>query len=100
MLIGPGSIPWEVGNAFSAMMKQGRLNLDRAHKGLEVFAAIPLRYVETDLQNALSICAETNMYAYDGYLLDCAQRYNLPLLTLDRRLRRAAASLEIQLMEI
>jgi predicted nucleic acid-binding protein len=28
-LIGPGSIPWEVGNAFSAMFKQGRLTLDR-----------------------------------------------------------------------
>ncbi len=26
-LIGPGSIPWEVGNAFSAMFKKGRLTV-------------------------------------------------------------------------
>ena len=27
-LIGPGSIPWKIGNAFSAMFKQNRLTLD------------------------------------------------------------------------
>ena len=27
-LIGPGSIPWEIGNAFSAMFKQDRITLD------------------------------------------------------------------------
>ena len=26
-LIGPGSIPWEIGNAFSAMFKQKRLKI-------------------------------------------------------------------------
>jgi predicted nucleic acid-binding protein len=35
-LIGPGSIPWEIGNAFSAMFKQNRLTLDEARKGFEV----------------------------------------------------------------
>ncbi len=35
-LIGPGSIPWEIGNAFSAMFKQNRLTLDEAQKGFEV----------------------------------------------------------------
>ncbi len=32
-LIVPGSIPWEVGNAFSAMFKQDKLTLDEAKKG-------------------------------------------------------------------
>ena len=40
-LIGPGSIPWEVGNAFSAMLKQGRLTLNDAHKGHAIFQGIP-----------------------------------------------------------
>ena len=31
-LTGPGSIPWEIGNAFSAMFKQNRLPIDQAHK--------------------------------------------------------------------
>ena len=32
-LIGPGSIPGEIGNAFSAMFKQIRLTLGEAQKG-------------------------------------------------------------------
>ena len=36
-LIGPGSIPWEIGNAFSVMFKQKRLTLDEAQKGLVIF---------------------------------------------------------------
>ena len=47
-LIGPGSIPWEVGNAFSAMFKQNRLTLNEAQKGLAIFQSIPIRYVEPD----------------------------------------------------
>jgi hypothetical protein len=40
-LIGPGSIPWEVGNAFSAMLKQKRIRIENAHRaGLH-----PCRYV-------------------------------------------------------
>ena len=33
-LIGPGSIPWEIGNAFSAMLRQRRLGLAEAQQGL------------------------------------------------------------------
>jgi predicted nucleic acid-binding protein len=39
-LIGPGSIPWEIGNAFSAMFKRNRISLndlDFAH-----FNTVPL----------------------------------------------------------
>ena len=34
-LIGPGSMPWEMGNAFSAMLKQGRLTLKEATRALQ-----------------------------------------------------------------
>ena len=47
-LIGPGSIPWEIGNAFSVMFKQSRLTLDEARKGLVIFDSIPLRYIKPD----------------------------------------------------
>jgi predicted nucleic acid-binding protein len=42
-LIGPGSIPWEIGNAFSAMFKRNRLRLEEANRGLEIFRRIPIR---------------------------------------------------------
>jgi predicted nucleic acid-binding protein len=99
-LVGPGSIPWEIGNAFSAMLKQKRLGLVEAQQGLKIFNSIPLRLVRVDLNNAISIAYETKTYAYDAYFLDCAVRHAVPLLTLDRALERAALKLGVKLMEV
>ena len=99
-LIGPGSIPWEIGNAFSAMFEQDRLTLDEAQKGLAIFASIPLRYVEPDFVNTLKISKQSKMYAYDTYFLDCAIRHKAPLLTLDGKLKASAQNLNVQTMEV
>ncbi len=99
-LIGPGAIPWEVGNAFSAMMKQHRLSLDDTQEGLRVFHSVPIRYVKVDMANTLSLARRESMYAYDAYFLDCASRHVAPLLTLDRRLMRAAQNIGIHLLEV
>ena len=99
-LIGPGSIPWEVGNAFSAMLKQERLTLDGAQKGLAIFESIPVRYARPDFAHALTLAHQTNVYAYDAYFLDCAIRHNAPLLTLDRKLRAAAKNLNVTTWEV
>ena len=99
-LIGPGSIPWEIGNAFSAMFKQDRLTFDDAKKGLKIFQSIPLRYVQTDIPNALRLSKDIKMYAYDAYLLNCAIRYRSPLLTLDLKLKAAAQSINIDVLEV
>ena len=99
-LIGPGSIPWEIGNAFSAMFKQNRLTIDEARKGLVIFDMIPLRYIKLDFVNALKISKQANMYAYDAYFLDCAVRHKAPLLTLDQKLKTAAQNLNIETMEV
>ena len=99
-LIGPGSIPWEIGNAFSAMLKQHRLELVEAQEGLNIFQSIPLRLVKVDLNNAISIANQVKMYAYDAYFLDCAIRHAVPLFTLDQGLKRAALRLGIKVMEV
>ena len=99
-LIGPGSIPWEIGNAFSAMFKQNRLTLEEARKGLVIFDSIPLRYIRPDFVNALKISKQANMYAYDAYFLDCAIRHKAPLLTLDRKLKKAAQNFKVETMEV
>jgi predicted nucleic acid-binding protein len=100
ILLGPGSIPWEIGNAFSAMFKQKRLTLQEAEKGVAIFKSIPLRYIEPDFINSLKISKKTNMYAYDAYFLDCAMRHNAPLLTLDKKLEAMANKLNIQTLEV
>lgn len=99
-LVGPGSIPWEIGNAFSAMFKQNRLTLEEAKKGLEIFDSIPLRYSKTDFANVLKISKKANMYAYDAYFLDCASRHKAPLLTLDSKLKKTAQDLNLETMEV
>ncbi len=99
-IIGPGSIPWEIGNAFSAMFKQDRLTLNEAQKGLAIFESIPLRYVEPDFSNVLKLSKKINMYAYDAYFLDCAIRYKAPLLTLDRKLKAAAQNINVETLEV
>ncbi len=99
-LIGPGSIPWEIGNAFTAMFKQKKLTLNEALKGIEIFDSIPLRYVKPDFANALKISKQANMYAYDAYFLDCAIKQKAPLLTLDKKLKKTAQKLKVQTMEV
>ncbi len=99
-LIGPGSIPWEIGNAFSAMFKRNSLSLDEAQKGLVIFNNIPLRYIKPDFTNEMKISKQTNMYAYDAYFLDCAIRQKAPLLTLDQRLKNAAQNINLTAMEV
>lgn len=98
-VIGPGSIPWEIGNAFSAMFKRKRLTLEEAKKGMVIFKNIPLRYIEPDFTMVLKLSKQADIYAYDAYFLDCAIRLKAPLLTLDRRLKASAQHLNIETME-
>jgi len=79
-----------------------RLEIERAF-GLFYFPVnlcFRNRYLKPDFVNALKISKQTNMYAYDAYFLDCAIRHKAPLLTLDRKLKRAAQNLNIETMEV
>lgn len=99
-LVGPGSIEWEVGNAFSAMFKQRRLTLEEAINGLSTFQSIPVRYLPIDFNSVLSIAHDNNVYAYDAYVLECAKKYGAPLLTLDHPMQLVAKRLGIQVLEV
>ena len=78
------------------MIRQRRVSVADAQRGMEILESIPLQYVNVDMANVLSIAAQVNAYAYDAYFLDCTLRCGAPLLTLDRTLGRAAASLGIR----
>ncbi|GAB6064895.1 hypothetical protein JCM30394_36350 [Deferrisoma palaeochoriense] len=57
-LLAPGCLPWEVGNAFSAMLRRNRLSPPRAIEGIRAFERIPVRYVSTNLEASLRIAAD------------------------------------------
>ncbi len=99
-LIGPGSIPWEVGNAFSAMLKQDRLSIEDAQKGLAIFEEVPIQLSKPNFAHSLAIAHQANIYAYDAYVLDCAIRHKAPILTLDRKLIMTAIDLNAAVLEV
>jgi predicted nucleic acid-binding protein len=99
-LIAPSSIHWEIGNAFSAMLRRGRVTLHQALQALGVYYRIPIRFVEVELEESLRIAAELNVYAYDAYLIRCAVKYGAPLLSLDQALLRIARSQGVDVLEV
>ena len=98
-LIAPLSVHWEMGNAFSAMLKRERITLDQAIAAIETYLQIPIRFVEVELIDSLALAHELDMYAYDAYLLRCAIKYRSPLLSLDKKLVQFAKSKKIAVLE-
>ncbi len=99
-LIAPVSVHFEIGNAFSAMLKRKRVTLEQVARALTHYHDIPIRFVEVDLHASLTIAEQLDLYAYDAYLIHCAERYRGPLLTLDLALRNHASSYGVPLLEV
>lgn len=98
-VIAPEILPYEIGNALSAMLKRKTLTETEAIKAQKAVSQIPVRLVSIDIHAALKLAADHNIYAYDAYFLQCARAYSLPLLTLDKRMKQVAAELGIQILE-
>ena len=99
-LIAPMSVHWEIGNAFSSLLKHGRVTLEQALQAIDMYLKIPVRFVEVELANSLELAGALGMYAYDAYLLRCAEKYRLPLLTLDKQLVQAAKEKGISILKV
>ena len=94
-LIAPSSVHWEIGNALSAILRRGRVDLAQAQSCVAAYQEIPVRLLDVDLVQALAIAARFRMYAYDAYLLTCAMQSRSPLLSLDGALNKVAGELGI-----
>lgn len=98
--IAPEILPYEIGNALSAMVKRRKLSAAEAMDAEQLAARIPVRLVDVDIQASLQIALDHNIYAYDAYFLQCAQAFASPVLTLDRRMRQVADRLGIKVLEV
>ena len=98
-LVAPHSLYWEIGNAFSAMIKRGRITLEQAATAIEIYGQIPLNLVDVDLKQALEIVDRHKVYAYDAYMIACASNRSCPLLTLDGGLVYAAKAAGVEVWE-
>ncbi len=99
-LIAPPSLHWEIGNAFSAMFKRRRLTVQDAREALRAYREIPIRFSDVELEDAVELSAELDLYAYDAYVILCARRHQCKLLTLDTGLAEAAAKAGVSVLEI
>ena len=99
-LIAPHSIHWEIGNAFSAMLKRRRITVEDAIRAIDLCQKIPVRFVDVEIEEAIRLADVLNIYAYDAYLVRCAIKYNSPLLSLDQGLVQSAKSAKVQVLEV
>lgn len=99
-LYAPASVHWEIGNAFSAMFKRQGSSLDHAHKALEAYQEIPIRFIDVPLKHSIALSHRFNLYAYDAYLIQCALQTNTSLLTLDKRLIISARQASVACLEV
>ena len=99
-LCAPKSVHWEIGNAFSAMFKRRSSDIELAKQALTAYREIPIKFMDVPLEKTLEISHAQNIYAYDAYLIQCAQQTSTSLLTLDRGLKAIAANMGINILEI
>lgn len=99
-LVAPRSLYWEIGNAFSAMIKRGRISLEQATAAIEIYKQIPINMADVDLEQALEIVDRHKVYAYDAYMIACALDRGCPLLTLDGGLAYVAKAAGMEVWEV
>ncbi|MDE0155052.1 MAG: type II toxin-antitoxin system VapC family toxin [Gammaproteobacteria bacterium] len=98
-VIAPEILPYEIGNALTALVKQKKLTHDEALSAFDVTSRTPVRLVQVDIRKALELALEFNIYAYDAYFLQAAKSLFCPLITLDKRMQQIARTLNIQVLE-
>ncbi len=97
--IAPEILPYEIGNALSAMIKRKQITHDEALSAQRTASLIPVRLISIDIKQALKLAIKFNIYAYDAYFLQCAKAMSIPLITLDKRMKQVAAKLSIEVLE-
>ena len=98
-LIAPEVLPFEIGNALTAMMKRNALEAEEVILAWDMVQYIQVDLRRIDIRAALNIATQYNIYAYDAYFLECALNLRSPLLTLDRQMKGIAQEIGIQVME-
>lgn len=99
-LVAPSSVHWEIGNAMSALIKRRRLTLGQAVEAIALYEQIPIRYKDVSLSESLELAVQFNLYAYDAYIIQCAQQSGKNLLSLDTNLVRVARAVGINALEV
>ncbi len=99
-LLSAPSLPWEIGNALSALFKRRRIDLAQAELALKSYRQIPIRLPPLEIEGSVALAEQYAVYAYDAYVIECARRYQTSLLSLDRRQCEVARAEGIATIEV
>ena len=97
-LVAPAILPFEIGNALSAMLKRRKIEANNLLSVWDAIQQIPVDLRSINIRNALKIASQFNIYAYDAYFLECAVSLQSPLITLDQRMNNVAESLGVHVI--
>jgi predicted nucleic acid-binding protein len=98
-LIAPEMLPYEIGNALTAMLKKNVLKANEIVQTWEIIQNISVDLRQINIKSALRIAAKFGIYAYDAYFLECALSLRSPLLSLDHGMKRIAREMSITVLE-
>ena len=98
--VSPLVLPYEIGNALSAMFRRGKLTKAQIVECYDIFSRIPVRLVDVDVKAAIQIASDYGIYAYDAYYLEAARRLKFNLLSLDKKMMSVASEIGIRLLEV
>jgi len=99
----PALWPFEVANALVDAERRGRINPAQQAEFLERLRLLPITIEHRPacwLGQQISLARAHRLTAYDAAYLELAIREGLPLATLDRDLRKAAAAAGAALVEL
>lgn len=98
-LVAPEVLPFEIGNALTAMMRKGVLEPREVVLVWDAVQAIAVDLRAIDIRSALAVATQFGVYAYDAYFVECALSLRIPLLTLDKGMKRVARDLGVPVLE-
>ncbi|OQW91304.1 MAG: VapC toxin family PIN domain ribonuclease [Thiotrichaceae bacterium IS1] len=98
-LFSPEILHYEIGNALIAMIRRKRLTYAEAKRAYQLTQVVPVKLLKPDLEVSLEIAYQYQLYAYDAFYLQCALQHQMPLLTLDKRMKQVAKQLSLTILE-
>ena len=99
IFVSPNVISFEIANSLSRMLKKGRINdQSKMVELVKSFQQIPIKLFENNLQNIVQIVWNYKIYAYDAFYLDTAKSLNIPLLTLDKEMKKIGKDFGITIL--
>jgi predicted nucleic acid-binding protein len=98
IIVSPSVVSFEIANGLTKMVKRKIIDKSRMMSAFEYFKWIPIKIIAVDIEQALEIAGEHNIYAYDAFYLASAKRYGLPLLTFDGNMARIGKEIGLTIL--